>query len=306
MWTKCQSFIYAAEQGSFAKAAEKLYMTSTAVMKQINNLEQEVGVPLFERNSQGVSLTEPGKSLYKDIRFIIEFYNESVLRAQELVMEKWKTIRIGNSTLAPSYFLVDLWPEIQRKNHEYRLQIISYKDSSKYPEEIAAHLGFEIDMIAGVLGWTFPGMKKIEQQILRWQSVCCAVSIQHPLAARPSLQIRDLYEEKVMVLEKGQNQYFDQVRQEMEKTGRIQLWDFPYYSDEIFHRCEMTRSIILTVQGWKFVSPMLKLIPVEWDYTIPFGIMYRKDAHESVKEFSQLAMRISKNMFGCHTDSGKI
>ena len=55
--THLETFIRIVEAGSFNKAAEELYITSTAVIKQINLLENEIGVQLFERTHRGLKLT---------------------------------------------------------------------------------------------------------------------------------------------------------------------------------------------------------------------------------------------------------
>ena len=47
-----KTFVYAADSGSFARAAEFLYISPTAVMKQINALEQHLGLKLFDRTPQ--------------------------------------------------------------------------------------------------------------------------------------------------------------------------------------------------------------------------------------------------------------
>ena len=51
------TFIQVAENGSFSKAAEKLYITPSAVIQQINNLEKELQVSLFIRTRHGTQLT---------------------------------------------------------------------------------------------------------------------------------------------------------------------------------------------------------------------------------------------------------
>ena len=61
-----ETFLRVADAGSFNKAAEKSYITPTAVIKQINLLEAELGVKLFERTHRGLHLTKAGKSLYQD------------------------------------------------------------------------------------------------------------------------------------------------------------------------------------------------------------------------------------------------
>ena len=67
-----ETFIVVAESGSFLKAAEKLYITPTAVMKQINALEKRIGVKLLERSNHGLFLTEAGRSFLRDARYLID------------------------------------------------------------------------------------------------------------------------------------------------------------------------------------------------------------------------------------------
>ena len=56
-------FIKTADGGSFTKAADELYISPTAVMKQINSLESRIGVKLIERTNRGISLTEAGEDV---------------------------------------------------------------------------------------------------------------------------------------------------------------------------------------------------------------------------------------------------
>lgn len=76
------TFLRVADAGSFNKAAEKAYITPTAVIKQINLLETELGVKLFERTHRGLTLTKAGKSLYQDTKYIIQYCRDSITRAK--------------------------------------------------------------------------------------------------------------------------------------------------------------------------------------------------------------------------------
>ena len=62
-----ETFIKVADAGSFNKAAEELYITPTAVIKQINLLESSLDLVLFERTHRGLILTNAGKSLYRTL-----------------------------------------------------------------------------------------------------------------------------------------------------------------------------------------------------------------------------------------------
>lgn len=63
-------FMTIAEQGSFNKAAEKLFATQPNLSKAISNLESELKVNIFYRTNRGVELTEDGKKLYQYSRTI--------------------------------------------------------------------------------------------------------------------------------------------------------------------------------------------------------------------------------------------
>ena len=104
------TFIQVADQGSFSKAAEVLYISPTAVLKQINLLENDLGFPLFVRTNRGIFLTEAGKSLYKDAKYIIRYSRDSINRAKNAMKKSEQVIRIGTSLMTPSKFVTDLWP----------------------------------------------------------------------------------------------------------------------------------------------------------------------------------------------------
>ena len=62
-WDKLKSFHAAAETGSLTAAGERLGISQSAVSRQIQALEESVGVPLFQRHARGLILTEPGRLL---------------------------------------------------------------------------------------------------------------------------------------------------------------------------------------------------------------------------------------------------
>ena len=68
------TFICVVEAGSFSKAAEELYISAPAVIKQINSLENSLNLQLFERTHRGLIITEAGKSLYQDAKYLIQYY----------------------------------------------------------------------------------------------------------------------------------------------------------------------------------------------------------------------------------------
>ena len=109
-----ETFMCDVESGSFSKAAEKLYISSPAVIKQINSLEASLGVQLFSRTHRGLVVTEAGKSIYNDSKYIIGYCKDSVKRAKDVMQVSEDVIRVGVSPLTPPQIFVELWPKIQK------------------------------------------------------------------------------------------------------------------------------------------------------------------------------------------------
>ena len=61
-----ETFLCVVEAGSFSKAAEQLFISPPAVIKQINALEANLNLQLFHRTHRGLVVTKAGQSLYQD------------------------------------------------------------------------------------------------------------------------------------------------------------------------------------------------------------------------------------------------
>ncbi len=64
------------EKKSMSKAADELYMTQSALTKRVKAIEDEWGIEVVKRNSQGVIFTDDGKYLLKKAEIMIDFFNE--------------------------------------------------------------------------------------------------------------------------------------------------------------------------------------------------------------------------------------
>ena len=75
-WDKLKIFYAVAESGSFTKATLNLNLSQSAISRQIQSLEHELKVQLFERHARGLSLTENGEYLYKTAHEVISKLKE--------------------------------------------------------------------------------------------------------------------------------------------------------------------------------------------------------------------------------------
>ena len=281
-----ETFIVVADLGSFNKAAEALYITPPAVTKQINLLEKDLGLQLFVRTHRGLVLTEAGKSLYRDAKYIIQYSKDSVERAKKAMQEKDSVVRIGTSPMTPAAPLVQVWSKIQKEYPNIRIQMIPYMNSQESAREILKNLGTNIDVVGGIFDETMLKLRQCQGMELSRQRICCAVSVNHRLAQKEILTYQDLYGERFLMMHRGWSNYVDELRDDIWKNHpQIQLVDFDIYSMEIFNQCENSNEVLMAVENWKDAHPLLKIIPVEWKYTIPYGILYSTEPTDLVKRF---------------------
>ena len=281
-----ETFIVVADMGSFNKAAEALYITPPAVTKQINLLEKDLGLKLFNRTHRGLALTEAGKSLYRDSKYIIQYCKESVERARKAMEEKDNIIRIGTSPMTPAGPLMQIWAKVQKDYPDIKLQMIPYMNSLENAREILKNLGENIDVVGGIFDETMLKLRQCSGLELSRQRICCAVSVNHRLAEKEMLTFQDLYGENFLMMHRGWSNYVDELRDDIWKNHpQINVIDFDVYSVDIFNQCENSNDILMAVENWKEVHPLLKVIPVEWKYTIPYGILYSQEPSALVKRF---------------------
>jgi len=210
-----ETFLRVADVGSFNKAAEECYITPTAVIKQINLLEASLDVKLFERTHRGLLLTKAGKSLYQDAKYVIQYCQESVIRAKNAMQEDNNVIRIGSSPMTPAQLLMQMWPKIQTWCPDLKFQIVPFENTPQNAREILANLEKNIDVVAGIFDETMLDLRGCAGLELSREPFYCAVSIHHPLAAKDSLTIHDLYGENLLLMKRNWSHYVDELRDEI-------------------------------------------------------------------------------------------
>lgn len=280
-----KTFITVAENGSFTKAAELLYITPTAVMKQINALESQLNITLFDRTNHGLKLTEAGKCFLQDAQYIIEYTNHAIEKARKIAdKEKQQSIRIGTSIMTPAKFLLDVWSEIQKINPYLKIELIPFDNNPINSIEILRNLGKHIDIVAGLYDDSFLIERGCKAAYLYDKQLLFAIPLTHQLSNKSKITIDDLNGEKVLMIRKNWNEYIDELRKDLLDRGVIVL-EFDMFNISAFNRAVKENLPIITVDGWEDVHPLLKIVPADWKYRIPFGILYSPTPSKQVKDF---------------------
>ncbi len=290
------TFLRVADAGSFNRAAEECYITPTAVIKQINLLEGELGVRLFDRSHRGLTLTPAGRSLYRDTKYIIQYCRDSVTRAKNAMQAETSVVRIGSSPMTPAQLLMRLWSRVNELCPDIKFQIVPFENTPENAREILGNLGKNIDVVGGIFDETMLGLYGCDGLELSREPFCCAVSVHHRLAAKDLLRVSDLYGENLLLMRRGWSRYVDRLRDDLWKNhSRVNIVDFDFYSLNIFNRCENSNDVLLAIPGWESVHPLLKVISVDWDHNIPYGLLHSPSPSPTVRRFLDAAKNVS-----CH------
>lgn len=286
-------FLKVARLGSFSKAAEAGYITPSAVIKQINLLEGDLGVRLFERTHRGLKLTKAGESLLKDAPELIQKCEEAASRAAASMRQEDHIIRIGSSPVTPAEVLVELWPKLLKILPGLKFQLVPFENTPEQARMILKNLGENIDVVAGIFDDNLLQYRECSGIEISRDKLCVACSINHPLARKDHLEITDLYGQELMMQRPGSMASMDALRAYLTKHHpQIKIVDFPLYSMAVFNECENGGRLLVSIERWKTVHPLLKTCPMDWDFSMPYGILYSKNPDKKVADFLNALKKI--------------
>ena len=104
---RIEYFLVLADKLNYAKAANELCISSQALTKQIQLLEEELGTKLFDRTTRSVSLTEHGILCREKFSVLKEFYDDTLSTVEKAIKEKAKVIRISFFAPLPKNELIN-------------------------------------------------------------------------------------------------------------------------------------------------------------------------------------------------------
>lgn len=290
-----KTFVQVATAGSFSKAAETLYITPAAVIKQINSLEARLGFPLFVRSRHGLTLTAAGESLLKDAQHIIRYAEDSLIRAKNALQGEQRILRIGVSLMTPTNVLTALWPQVSTLCPNIALQLVPFENNPVDGQRILRNLGKDIDIVLGVYDHAYLSSRKISAITLSHEPLMCAVPNEWSLAKKPLLTPEDLQGRKLMIITPGWNDNVDDAREFLVRQHPdVELVDFPQYRAEAFNQAVNENAAILSIAPWKNVHPMLTTIPMNWDFSVAFGLFHSCAPDDRLLEFLNALRQVTE------------
>lgn len=246
-------FVKTADSGSLNKAAERLYTSQPNVSKVIANLEKELGVKLFERNSRGIKMTEHGRMLY--------VHAHTILKNSDLICSLVKN-KTGNHFSVSGYqssILTRLMADTYEKYRDKEMKL-EYREGTveEITDDVSGHVSeIGIVYLARAQLPCFHHImwhKKLEFHPLENRGICIYIGSRHPWYKRDFVEFGELRELKFI---EGTEAFFA-MKYHIEKisVGTVQMENLnnAVYTNSDYLIQNMLKHTDICCMGIDFVS----------------------------------------------------
>ena len=183
-------------EGSFKKAAEKLYISQPAVSLQIQNLERQLNTPLFYRDKRKARLTETGQLLIKYCDRILSLCDETCRALDELHTLQSGSLIIGASQTTGTYLMPRLIGIFKNKYPQIAIEL-QVHSTRKISWGVA---NGNIDL--AVVGGEVPQELQKDLKIISYaeDELALILPLSHPFSSLDFIQKEDLYRIRFIAL----------------------------------------------------------------------------------------------------------
>ena len=243
-------FLAVAEALNFTKAAARLRVAQPALSRQIQDLEDEIGVDLLHRSPRGVTLTAEGKLFLEEVRELLERADESVERVRALARGEYGELHIGYIPIPTVEILPPALEEFRKVAPHVKLVLHDLPTDQLIAELRNATL--ELAIMVQPISEQIVG---IEFETLRTYSWCVALNASHPFARLKSVALEKVATEPLVGLRrKGYSEYYrilESILAPVSAKPRIAV------------ECDSESSLVVEVEagrGIALVTTILKLM----------------------------------------------
>ena len=234
------------QEGSFKKAAEKLYISQPAVSLQVQNLERQLSTPLFYREKRKVRLTETGQLLVEYADRILNLCEETCRALDELLTMQSGTLIIGASQTIGTYLMPRLigifrhkYPQITIKLQVHSTRKISWG---------VANGQIDLAIVGGEVPKEFSEVLDITSYAE--DELALILPMAHPFSSLEYIQKEDLYRLKFIALDTQST-----IRNVIENTLIQNGIDSQYFKIEMeLNSIEAIKNAVQSGLGAAFVS----------------------------------------------------
>jgi DNA-binding transcriptional LysR family regulator len=186
-----------AAEGSFKRAADSLYVSQPAVSLQVQNLERQLDVPLFDRGGRRAQLTEAGHLLLSYGEKILTLCQETCRAIEDLQNLQGGTLIVGASQTTGTYLLPRMIGMFRQRYPDVAVQL--HVHSTRRTSWSVAN--GQVDL--AIVGGEIPAELQDSLRILPYaeDELALILPVNHPFTKAPSVQKDDLYELQFIALD---------------------------------------------------------------------------------------------------------
>ncbi len=240
-----------AAEKNFSRAAEKLHIAQPSLSQQLSKLEKELGVLLFQRNTNSVELTHAGSAFMEKAQMILDMVGQLEREMEDISDMKKGRLNVGSLPITGSHMLPRVLPLFHSRFPGIEIHLI--EDTTNVLENLTAAGRTDISLL------TLPVLdSNLSWEPLLDEEILLAVPPTHPLAERAApgetatVSIRQLREEAFIVLKRGQG--FRQIALELCRSNGFEP-RIVFESSNI----ETVQSLVAAGMGIAFVPSMIAL-----------------------------------------------
>lgn len=203
-----------ADKLNYTQAAQSLHVSQSALSRQIIQLEEELGVRIFERNRQRVTLTDAGQVILGHAARILSEVSVLTGVAHELAQGRGGELVVSYDWRVFFGFIPDTIAEFRRchPQSEVRLRHMPFHEQAQALQTKKIHVGFMPSEFTAD-DPTFAQLRVLSSKLV------VVVSKRHRLAGRKTVKLKELAEETWLKNESHPRAYADLIRQNCRKAG---------------------------------------------------------------------------------------
>jgi DNA-binding transcriptional LysR family regulator len=270
-------FVAVGDEEHYGRAAKQLHVAQPALSRQIQDLEEEIGLKLFDRLPRGVKISTAGKSFLDDARRILQQVNEATLRAKRAAAGQTGTLRVGFVESISWHGVVpDSFREFRERQPDAELQLRPLSSL----QQIEAIRSGQLDA-----GFLFT-MANIERELAQLEvdvlNLMLAVPKGHPLTKLKKVRLRDLTDTAFIWFPRRESPiYYDRLMHECFRGGLKS----PHVVQEAVNEatilslvsCRLGVAFVSSATRWRCPESVVLLPVVDLKLPLPFAIVWRKD-----------------------------
>ncbi len=182
----------------FNRAAQALHVSQSSISEQIHNLEEEIGVRLFNRTQSRVTLTPAGEIFLEESRKVVAGADRAVDLAQRTMRGEIGSLSIGFLIWGTGAFFPGIIREFRRLHSGVRLSLLELPSLAQ--SEALLNGSMDIGFLRPLES---PYDRQLQSEVLYTDPLVVVLPVDHPLARKKPLPLHLLADENFVVCERA-------------------------------------------------------------------------------------------------------